>query len=102
MALPRTRVLSRHEEIRVCPLGSVETCPTCTAAPYLVVARAIVPPRVIVPRVTTRIGGRCTASSSRRMVLANIAIGVIVERRETIGRIKISEVAADARPLEIS
>lgn len=37
-----------------------------------------------------------------RKMVANTAIGVIVERRETIGRIKISEVAADARPVEIS
>lgn len=77
-----------------------------TSCAYLV-ARAIVLPRVIVPRYNGELRFEMVVSAVGRLPLlrkmvANTAIGVIVERRETIGRIKISEVAADARPVEIS
>lgn len=104
MALARTRLPCPRKDAKKSVFARPNAYPTSCA--YLV-ARAIVLPRVIVPRYNGELRFEMVVSAVARLSLlrkmvANTAIGVIVERRETIGRIKISEVAADARPVEIS
>lgn len=101
MALARTRLPCPRKDAK----KSVFARPN--ASNQLRVSRRYCSSRVIVPRYNGELRFEMVVSAVARLPLlrkmvANTAIGVIVERRETIGRIKISEVAADARPVEIS